>query len=118
MKNKYFDKYANLCGWKATIVYASLCRHANKERMCFPSINKLAKQHNVSRNTILKGIKILEMWRIIKVRRVKNSAGKQLNNLYSLHDISEWKIDVHEVNLNRVHQKQRDYARDAPPPCA
>ena len=63
--DEYLNGYAKICGWQATLVYLSLCRHASREQSCFPSLKLIAKEHSVSKDTILRGIKILSEWNII-----------------------------------------------------
>lgn len=69
--DEYIDKYARMCGIYATGVYASLCRHSNKEQTCFPG-KLIAKELNISERTVFNAIKELEKLNIIKVKqRVK-----------------------------------------------
>jgi len=90
LDDEYLNGQARLCGWQATIVYNSLCRHADKDQKCFPSITKLMEQHNVSRNTIIKGLKNLEKRNIIDIEKTRSDKGQWLNNIYILLDKSEW----------------------------
>jgi DNA-binding transcriptional regulator GbsR (MarR family) len=90
--DEYLNVYARLCGWKATIVYNSLCRHASADQYSFPSIKLMSEQHGVSRDTIIKGIKTLEEWNIIVTQKHKRSKqGTWRCNGYVLLDKSEWK---------------------------
>jgi len=82
----YLNGYAKKCGIYATGVYFSLCRHADKEQKCWPSIRKMAEELDVSTKQVGRAIKILEVQNIIKKIRV----GKKLNNRYLLLDKSEW----------------------------
>lgn len=86
----YLNGMAKICGWQGTIVYTSLCRHASKEQESFPSIRLMAEQHNVGRNTILKGIENLQSRNVISVEKTRSKLGKWLNNTYILLDKSEW----------------------------
>lgn len=90
MDDEYLNGQARLCGWQSTLVYNSLCRHANIKQESFPSIKLMAEQHGVGRNTILKGIKNLEKRNVIKVEKKRTKDGKWLNNVYILLDKSEW----------------------------
>ena len=90
LDDDYLNGQAKLCGWQGTLVYMSLCRHANKEQEAFPSIKLMAEQHNVSRDTILKGIKNLEKRNLIQVGKKRTKSGQWLNNTYTLIDKSEW----------------------------
>ena len=91
MEDEYLDKMAKLCGWKATLVYTSICRHIDKKtQSCFPSITTMATRHKVSRTSILKGIAILKERGVIEVQKKKTPSGRWLNNTYTLIDRSEW----------------------------
>ena len=90
--DEYLNGYARLCGWNATLVYMSLCRHADKDQFSFPSIKKMAEQHSVSRDSIMKGISKLEEYGIIIVsKKDRTDGGKWLCNGYTLVDKTEWK---------------------------
>lgn len=91
MDDAYLNGYAKQCGWKATLVYLSLCRHSNKDQFCFPSIELMSKQHSVCRDVIMDGIKILENWNVIAVQRERATRGTWRNNSYTLLDKSVWK---------------------------
>jgi len=90
MDDEYLNGQAKVCGWQATLVYVSLCRHVNKQQECFPSIKLMQEELSVGRNTILKGIKNLEKHNIIKIEKARSDNGKWLNNIYVLIDKSEW----------------------------
>lgn len=82
----YLNGYAKICGVYATGVYVSLCRHADKEQKCWPSLDKIAEELAISKSQTRRAIKILVKQNIIKVKRL----GKKLNNRYYLIDKSEW----------------------------
>ena len=103
----YLNGYARLCGVYATAVYNSLSRHADfNTQEAFPSIEKIAEQHNISRRSVIRGIKELELWGIIKITREKDTKTyRQKVNVYFLVDKTEWKpkpdsrvTDVHSEN--------------------
>lgn len=93
LDDAYLNGYAKLCGIYATGVYLSLCRHANKNQQSWPSLDLIAEELNLgSTNTVVKAIKQLEKWNIIKVERTKNKETKRQNpNIYTLLDKSVWK---------------------------
>ena len=91
MDDAYYNGYAKICGWKASIVYFSLCRHVNKDQYCFPSVEYMSKQNGVGRNTILSGIKTLKEWNIIDIEKIRDRGGIWKNNAYTLLDKSVWK---------------------------
>jgi len=88
--DNYLNGQARICGWQATLVYNSLCRHANINQESFPSIKLMTEELAVGRNTIIKGIKNLEKYNVINVKKARRKDGKWLNNSYILLDKSEW----------------------------
>lgn len=91
--DEYLNGYAKLCGIYGTVVYNSLCRHANyKTQEAWPAIETMAEQHNINRKSIIKGIQALESWGIVRIFKEKDEKNKrQKNNIYLLIDRSEWK---------------------------
>ena len=87
----YMNGYARFCGWQATITYNSLCRHANKDQYCFPSIELMAKENGVDRKTIMKGLQLLQAWNIVQIQKERTPSGAFRNNAYILLDKSQWK---------------------------
>ena len=63
----YLNGYARHCGPMATLVYLSLCRHANSEQQCFPSKKLIGEELNIGERSVYNGLKTLEEWNIIKV---------------------------------------------------
>lgn len=59
----------------------------------------MAQEHNVSRPTIIEGIKFLEDWNIISVIKTRTKKGTWRNNAYILYDKTEWKQFPHQVNM-------------------
>ena len=110
----YLNGYAKICGVFATAVYNSLSRHAQfGSQEAYPSIKLIAEQHAISRPSVIKGIKKLEEYGIIKIVKEKDKEGKQKRNLYFLIDKSEWKsIRVNEVDTdNRVNVRTKPSKR-------
>lgn len=90
--DEYLNGYARLVGWKGTLVYVSLCRHANKDQEAFPSIELMSEELDISRDSIIRGVKDLTEWNIISVEeRTRNQNGVWKNNFYGLLDKSCWK---------------------------
>jgi predicted transcriptional regulator len=88
----YLNGYAKLCGIYATGVYISLCRHANYvTQECWPEMRTIAEELAISKDSVLRAIKVLEDWNIVKIIKGKDEQGKQKNNIYILTDKSEWK---------------------------
>lgn len=88
----YLNGHAKYCGWKATLVYDSLCRHSDRSGESFPSIQLMAKEHGVSEMTIRRGIKTLEDWNIIFKQQKRSKSGKWLHNTYFLLHREHWKL--------------------------
>lgn len=107
----YLNGYARLCGIYATGVYCSLCRHANfNTQECWPNIQTIADELDISKPSAIKGIQALEEWGIIKIIKEKDEKTKrQLNNVYVLLDKSEWKPKPNSrVNvINSDNQQSR-----------
>lgn len=89
----YLNGYARLCGVYATAVYNSLSRHANfHTQECFPSMDKIAEQHSISKPSVIKGIAELVKWNIVAVHKEKDpNTKRQMPNVYVLVDKSDWK---------------------------
>ena len=80
LDDAYLNGYARLCGWQATLVYISLCRHADINQIAFPSLNLIADELGVSRNTVIRGIKALKEWGVIEViANTRDDGGQSLN---------------------------------------
>ena len=103
MDDAYLNGMARLCGLQATLVYSSLCRHANKYQYAFPSIKLMSEQHSVHRDTIIKGIKNLEKRNVIEIEKKRTKDGKWLNNTYILIDRSEW--NYNHVGVSNVDSR-------------
>lgn len=93
MDNEYLNGYAKICGWQATLVYLSLCRHADREQVSFPSINLIAEENGISRNTVMKGLRALVTHSIIRVEKRRTEKQTYANNVYVLVDKRYWKKD-------------------------
>jgi hypothetical protein len=98
----YINGYARLCGTNATLVYLSLCRHAEFEsQKAFPSQGKIAFELGISLPSVKRGIKKLSEYNIIKIEKEKIK-GRFTNNVYYLLDKSEWlTIAPTDTRLNR-----------------
>jgi len=102
----YLNGQARLCGWQATLVYDSLCRHANIGQEAFPSIRLISEELAISRPTVITGLTNLEKYKVIEVRKTRNRKGKWINNSYVLLDKSEW-IKIGGEPRNQRGQKQK-----------
>ena len=91
--DEYLNGYARLCGATATLVYISLCRHANKEQEAWPSMGLIMEEYNFgSKHTVIRAIERLEEWGIVQVIRSKDEkTQRQKPNVYVLVDKCQWK---------------------------
>ena len=90
MDDVYLNGQARICGWQATLVYISLCRHSSINQESFPSIKLMCQELSIGRNTVLKGIENLEKYNVIQVKKTRSKGGQWLNNTYTLTDKSNW----------------------------
>ena len=115
--DKFLNGYARFLGIYAVGVYSSLCRHANKEQKCWPSIKKMAQELSIGRNKVIDSIKYLEFWQITKKQRV----GKHANNRYLLLSKKQWKplnetnlkefSEVYHINFRGLQDKLQEFTR-------
>lgn len=97
LDNVLLDEYAKVIGPNATLVYIALSRHADNElQNCWPSMDTIAEKCGIkSRNTVAKGIKMLQSYNMIEVQESINPTnGKRLNNVYTLLARHHWKLHV------------------------
>jgi len=92
--DEYLNGWARKCGWKATLAYDSLWRHADRSREAYPSYKLMAEEHGVSEATIKRGVTVLEKFNIICKEQKKSSKGKFLHNTYLLLDKKHWQEPV------------------------
>lgn len=90
--DEYLNGYAKLCGINATGVYFVLCRHADKNQECFPSMESIAEKLGIGKRTVVRAINTLVDWNIIgRGDRKRHKNGKWMHNTYHLLDKSVWK---------------------------
>jgi hypothetical protein len=101
MDNDYLNGYAKLFGAVGTAIYVSLCRHADNEtQKCFPAMELMAEELNVSRNTIAKYIKIFVKHHLISVKKERDFKTKTWrNNVYILLGKEEWDSHAQIVSM-------------------
>lgn len=98
--DEYLNGYARLCGTNATLVYLCLCRHADRNQESFPSVEMMAEKTNISRQSVMRGIKKLIQWNIISKERERRKDATWLNNRYTLLDKSVWKSKPSTTELH------------------
>jgi hypothetical protein len=94
LDDAYLNGYAKHLDPITTVVYLSLCRHADKKQVSFPSQELIAKEHNINPRTVRRKIKALLDLNIIQVKQKRSTRGKFLHNTYILLDKAEWKNPV------------------------
>ncbi len=92
LDDAYLNGFARYLDPTTTVVYLSLCRHANKEQSSFPSQKLIADEHGLNPQTVKRKIKRLVECNIIKIIKKRSKKGKWINNVYYLLDKSEWKL--------------------------
>jgi hypothetical protein len=108
--DEYLNGYAKLVSPYATLAYLSLCRHADKKQVAFPSYAKIAEEFRISSESARKGIDELVALNIINKRRM----GRRLCNEYTLIDKSEWvsRDSVQPYKNNRKISKNESDTND------
>lgn len=92
--------WAKPLGHCPTMTYLHLCSYTNTEQYCFPSIDVLAKKIGYNKRSIIRALKMLEFYHLIKVDRSPPRA-----NIYWLTDKKYWLNLKKEDNL----AKPEDY---------
>ena len=109
LDNEYLNGYAHLLGASCTVVYLSLCRHSdNNTQQCFPSIKLIAEENGISRDTVMRAIKKLEEWGIIKIKKSKKEDGTQANNVYTLTSKKIWKSKPSSIEQPSSTESQNE----------
>lgn len=121
--DEYLNGYARLCGIFATGVYNCLCRHANHlTQTSFPSVETMADKLDISRDSVIRGLKNLEKWNIIKKEKSRSAkTGEWIHNSYTLIDKDFWvpkTAQVADSNVapgrsQRLHQVAHSDSKDA-----
>ena len=68
-------------------VYNALCRYADREGTCYPSIMAIAKKIGASRCTVLRAIQKLVSLGLVEVETRYSSNGDRASNLYILCEV-------------------------------
>lgn len=103
--DKFLNGYAKYVSIYGVGVYCSLCRHADKKQKCYPSIQKMAEELNISKPMVIYGLWTLEFFNIIKRKRL----GKQCNNRYFLIDKRCWKLsEIAKQELQKLQKTKSE----------
>ncbi len=82
----YLNGFARLLGPYASMVYFTLCRHADSRQLCFPSISLIAEKVGISERQVMRCIRKLQEHNIIRIKkRPRHNA-----NVYHLLDKTQW----------------------------
>lgn len=111
--DEYLNGWARKCGWKATLVYDSLWRHADKDRRCFPSIELMAEEHGISRDSIIRGLKTLIDYHLVVKKENRDKNGKFLHNTYTLTDKTKWRDVSKSLTATRSAKSPTAFSRVA-----
>lgn len=115
LDNEYLNGYARFLGSSCTVVYLSLCRHSdNQTQTCFPSMKLIAEENGISRDTVMRAVKKLEEWNIIKVEKSKKEDGTQANNQYTLLAKKVWKSKPSSIEQHGQPSSKNKVSRVAP----
>lgn len=88
--NIYLNGWARHCGIYATGVYLSLCRHVDISQSCYPTIELIAKEHNISTRTVYRALAELKKYNIIQIEKIVDDKNRE-KNVYNLLNKKLWK---------------------------
>ena len=112
--NDFVDRYGKVFGAIGSVVYFSLCRHADAKRECFPSEKFIAEEFAVSDRSVRTYLKQLKQGKLIHIARKSRKNGKWQRNVYTLLDKSEWKSpeDIISAGIQRKIKTPPEENRD------
>ena len=91
--DEFLNGFARILGPIASMVYISLCRHADKDQTAFPSQELIAQELNVGRRTVVDKVALLQKHKLIDIVRERTEDGTWLRNTYILLDKIHWLKD-------------------------
>ena len=86
----FLDIYSAILGVYCTVVYMSLCRHADRQQKAFPAQQTIARECGISERIVRKSVKTLIDWNVIVAQREKGKTGRWERTIYCLRDKKEW----------------------------
>ena len=110
----------------AFIVYAVLCRFANRQRQAWPSLSRIAKLCKMSRRTIQEHVHGLEKLGLVRIGQLRKK-GKFSSNLYELLEVppststtAVGKTDYGETRKRQTYEDvvEQAFTPPADPPYA
>ncbi len=98
----------------ATLVLHALLDRANsKTGECFPSIKTIAKDTNLSKSSVQRGLKeLLTAGVIVKKARFKAGSGAQTSNLYTIVRTAKERMDAAVENTKKLLKDKEDYIKN------
>ncbi len=86
---------------KELIIILYLFRRADKNGLCYPSMDTISKDTNISKSTIYRAIKKFQELNIINVYTITHPADKRKKlNVYEINPPDIWSIDLEELENN------------------
>ena len=82
--NAVLDIYGPKIGPYGIAVYNALCRYADQEHTCYPSLKSIAKKTGMGRSTVISTLQKLADLKLIEVERRHSPKGDRASNLYIL----------------------------------
>ncbi|MBE9561753.1 MAG: helix-turn-helix domain-containing protein [Proteobacteria bacterium] len=85
-ENNFFDIWGRHIKPMGFIVYSCLQRHAN-QGSCFPSHKRIAKMCGISRDSVIRNLKLLADFKLITIENRRTNAGGKTSNLYFINEL-------------------------------
>ena len=101
-RNEIFDQWGPILKSNGLAVYLCLCRHANDHAECWPSFQRIARECGVHRTTVIKNIKLLESYQLIRSESRLSNSGDSDTNTYTILDIPEPPLESSNSNKNQT----------------
>lgn len=101
--NVWTDVYACILGPCSDRVYNILCRYADQYQRAWPTVPTMAKMLGYSHRQIIRAIKDLEEYHIIRVFRSKG-----VPNAYQLQNKASWKRNKQIISLEQKRDAMTD----------
>lgn len=101
-RNEIFDQWGPILKSNGLAVYLCLCRHANDNAECWPSFKLIAQKCGIHRTTVIKNIKLLESYQLIRSEPRLSNNGDPDTNTYTILDIPEPPLESSNSNKNKT----------------
>lgn len=96
--------YARILGHAASMVYMLLCKYADGTQTAWPAVATMNKYLGLGNRQIVRGIKLLEKYKLVRVYRLPGKS-----SAYRLLDSSQWvdakPIVIRKYLLTRKHDE-------------